>query len=104
MSVSRFHITLLNGTSVEATWLLPLSTIGVNGIIRGFQLFIEKVNGSERFINISDTTLRSYIITDLEGFATYTFSVLIYTVADGPRSIHLSLTMPDASEIYNIQL
>ena len=100
VSVSRFHITLLNGTSVEATWLLPRLTIGINGIVRGFKLFIDKVNGSERFINIPGTTLQSYIITDLEGFSTYTFSMLIYTVADGPRSIHLSLTMPDPSELY----
>ena len=80
--------------------MLPRSTIGINGIVRGFKLFINKVNGSERFITIPDTTLRSYIITELEGCSTYTFSMLIYTVADGLRSIHLSLTMPDASELY----
>ena len=100
MSVSGFHITLLNGTAVEATWLLPRSTLGVNGIIRGFKIFIEKVNGSERVINITDVTVRSYIITDLEGFATYMFSMIIYnTVADGPQGIHLTQKMPNASEL-----
>ena len=100
MSVSGFHITILNGTSVEATWTTPRSTIGVNGIIRGFKIFIEKVNGSERVINISDTLVRSYIITDLEGLATYVFSMLLYnTVADGPKGIHLTQEMPNASEL-----
>ena len=100
VSVSGFHTTVLNGTTVEATWLLPRSTIGVNGIIRGFKIFIKKVNGSERVISITDVAVRSYIITDLEGFATYVFSMILYnTVADGPKGIHLTQKMPNASEL-----
>lgn len=99
VSVTNFHITILNSTAVEAIWRLPRSTIGINGVVRGFKIYVDKVNGSRRVITVEGDMIQAYIITDVESSAQYYFSMLIYTVADGPRSILLPVTMPDSGEI-----
>ena len=40
---------------------------------------------------IPDNTTLAYIVGNLERNTAYTFSVLAYTVADGPKSIHLTV-------------
>lgn len=101
MSVTAFHIDILNSTTVEVTWRLPYS--GINGFVRGFKIYVDKINGSEIVEDVKGETARAYIITDLEQSARYLFSMLIYTVADGPRSIHLPVTMPDSGKpVYSI--
>ena len=101
MSPANFHISVLNSTAVEATWQLPTSRTGLNGVVRGFKIYIEKINGSERIIDLKGADIEVFIITDLEPSAEYLFSILMYTVADGPQGVHLPLTMPDSSELIN---
>lgn len=79
---------------MEASWTLPRT--GLNGWVRGFKIFVEKFNGSARVITISDNTTLAYIITDLEPTKQYTFSMLVTTVADGPRGILLTQIMPES--------
>ena len=98
IALKTFHITLLNSTVVEAVWRLPSSTIGINGIVRGFKIIVDKVNGTRQIINVEDEGAQTYIITDLEQSATYLFSILIYTVGDGPRSVILQITMPHSGD------
>ena len=96
IAVSNFHITTLNSTTVEAVWRTPYHNTGINGIVRGFKIIIDKVNGTQQIINVEDGDAQAYIITDLEQSATYLFSIVIYTVGDGPQSVILQLTMPDS--------
>lgn len=96
--VTNFHVTLLNSTAVEVTWRPPTSTVGINGDIRGFRLYVDQVNGTLQTINIEDDFAREYLVTDLQPSATYLFSILIYTIADGPQSVRLQVTMPDGSK------
>ena len=85
-------MTILNSTAVEVTWTLPVS--GLNGIARGFKIFADKINGSETIINVADNKTEAYIISELEPSSQYLISMLIYTVADGPPGIHLTVNMP----------
>ena len=93
-----FHITPLNSTIVEAVWRLPVVTYGINGIVRGFKIIVNKVNGTRQIVDVEDENAQTYIITDLEQSATYLFSILIYTVGDGPQSVILQITMPDSGD------
>ena len=96
--ITNFHITVLNSTAVEATWRPPTSTADIGGEIRGYKLVVDKINGTVTIININDEFLRYYIVKDLEPSATYLFSIILYTVGDGPQSVRLQVTMPDGSE------
>lgn len=71
----------------------------MNGRVRGFKIFVEKFNGSARVIDIEDNTTLAYIVTDLEPTQQYTFSMLITTVADGPRGILLTQKMPESGKL-----
>ena len=102
--MTTFHITTLNSTTVEAVWRLPFVTTGINGIIRGFKIIINKVNGPQQTINVDDDNAQAYIITDLQQSATYFFSILIYTIEDGPQSVIVPITMPDSGDHYKIEL
>ena len=98
IGLSNFHVTILNSTTVEAVWRLPYATTGINGIVRGFKIYVVKVNGTRQIINVEDPTAQTYIITGLEQSATYLFSIVIYTVGDGPQSVILHKTMPDSGD------
>ena len=104
VAIEAFHITTLNSTTVEAVWRLPAATAGINGIVRGFKIIVDKVNGAQQIINVEDEHAQAYIITDLEPSATYFFSILIYTVGDGPRSVIRQIAMPDSGDRYVIEL
>jgi hypothetical protein len=79
----------INTTAIEATWELPSTNLR-NGFIRGYRLFVLSGGRSVRNITIPDNTTLGYIVGGLQRATAYTFSVLAYTVADGPRSIHLT--------------
>ena len=49
-------------------------------------------SGSERVIDVTNRREDEAIVGDLEPGTAYSFSVLAYTVADGPRSIYLTLS------------
>ena len=98
IGLSNFHITILNSTAVEAVWRLPYITTGINGIVRGFKIYVVKVNGTRQIINVEDPAAQTYIITGLDPSAAYLFSIVIYTVADGPQSVILHKTMPDSGD------
>ena len=70
-------------------WELP-SINNRNGFIRGYRLFVQRVGGEAWNITIPDNTTLAYIVGGLQKNTHYTFSVLAYTVADGPKSIHLT--------------
>ena len=81
---------MINSTAIEATWNLPGIYVR-NGFIRGYKLFVLTRNGTTiRNITIPDNDTMAYIVGRLERATPYTFSILAYTVADGPRSIHLT--------------
>ena len=95
---TSFHVVVLNTTAIEVQWNLPLFQLR-NGIIRGYRLFIQQQGEErERTINIVGNDTTEYIISGLEPGTAYIVSALAYTVGDGPRSIHLTVSTPLISE------
>ena len=95
---TSFHVVVLNTTAIEVQWNLPLFQLR-NGIIRGYRLFIQQQEEEqERTINIVGNDTTEYIISGLEPGTAYIVSALAYTVGDGPRSIHLTVSTPLISE------
>lgn len=95
---TSFHVVVLNTTAIEVQWNLPLFQFR-NGIIRGYRLFIQQQGEErERMINIVGNDTTEYIISGLEPGTAYIVSALAYTVGDGPRSIHLTVSTPFISE------
>ena len=86
---SQFHIEAINETAIEAQWDLP-GRYERNGIIRGYRLFVLTGDLVVKVINITNNNTLVYIIGGLEPSTAYTVSMLAYTVADGPKSIHLT--------------
>ena len=86
---TSFDLVVINATAIEATWELPSLNVR-NGFIRGYRLFVWSGGRSIRNITISNNGTLGYVVGGLERATPYTFSVLAYTVADGPRSIHLT--------------
>ena len=77
---------------MEVQWNLPLLNLR-NGEIRGFKIFYqESGSASESMVDVADGDAVEYIVSGLKAGTVYTFSVLAYTGADGPRSIHLSVS------------
>jgi hypothetical protein len=70
---------------------LPTITLR-NGIIRGFKIFVEEAggDGSEMVVDVMGNSTLAYIVTGLKPATAYIFSMLAYTVGDGPRGIHLT--------------
>ncbi|CAI8040608.1 Soluble scavenger receptor cysteine-rich domain-containing protein SSC5D [Geodia barretti] len=104
IAISAFHVTVVNSTVVEVTWQPPSTTVGINGDLRGFKLFVDKIDGNQTIIDIPGALNRAYFVTDLEELATYLFSILMYTVGDGPLSVRLQVTMPNASYVQLFQV
>ena len=94
----NFHVSLVNSTAVEVIWSQPSrNTIGLNGALKGFKIVVEKLNGITKIINISSNTtipIVAYIVNNLEPGQQYRFSMLMYTIADGPEGMHLTVKMP----------
>ena len=84
------HVVVLNSTAVEVQWNLPLANLR-NGVVRGFKVFYEGL-GSEQMMDIADGAANEYIVAGLQPGTVYTFSVLAYTVGDGPRSFRLTVS------------
>ena len=86
-----FHVTVLDCNSTRAEWDLPLPQ-NRNGLIRGFKVFVQPSEGGEEmeFIVIGNTTTE-LIVEGLTPSTGYVFSVLAFTVGDGPRTIHLTV-------------
>ena len=85
-----FDLEVINGTAIEATWDLPGINVR-NGFIRGYKLFVQTRDGTTvRTITIPDNDTMAYIVGGLKSATPYTFSILAYTVADGPRSVYLT--------------
>ena len=84
-----FDLEVISSTSIEAMWDLP-GIYDRNGIIRGYRLFVLRGGVEIRNINITGNDTLAYIVGGLQPATAYTFSVLAYTVADGPKSIHLT--------------
>ena len=82
---------VVNSTAIEALWELPAIDVR-NGIIRGYKLFVQSSGRDIRNITIPNNQTLAYIVSGLQRATLYTFSILAYTVADGPRSIFLTAT------------
>ena len=80
---------VINSTAIEAVWELPEINLR-NGIIRGYKLFVQSMGRDIRNVTITNNQTLAYIVGGLQRSTPYTFSILAYTVADGPRSIHLT--------------
>ena len=93
---TSFHVVILNSTAIELQWGLPVDTFR-NGIIRGYKLFIKQQGTiDDTVITVLDNSTTEYIITGLTANTAYVCSMLAFTVADGPRTIHLTaITMED---------
>lgn len=102
-SLRDFYVSALNSTAVGALWSLPIATLQnpFNGRLRGFKITAVTLNGTVRIIDIPDNTTRTYTITNLEPNTQYSFSILMYTVADGPEGIHLTVVMPGSGKYIN---
>lgn len=93
---TSFHILVLNSTSVELQWNLPLANLR-NGNIRGFRVFVEGIEDmTDLAIDVNNSEATEYIVNGLQPSTLYTFSVLAYTTSDGPRSIHLTVSTHSA--------
>ena len=82
----------MNSTTAEVLYELP-PIDSRNGIIRGFKIFVEEAgsdDGSEMVIDVMGNSSLAYIVTGLKPATAYIFSMLAYTVADGPRTIRLT--------------
>jgi hypothetical protein len=81
----------LNSTATEVQYDLP-PIDSRNGIIRGFKIFTQEAggDGSEMVIDVMGNSSLAYIVTGLKPATAYSFSMLAYTVADGPRTISLT--------------
>ncbi|XP_068676793.1 uncharacterized protein [Montipora foliosa] len=85
---SGFRVDTSTSTSVTASWRLPPKD-SRNGIIRGFKLFINRKcdKPDVQFVNVSNASLYTKIVTGLQGSTGYDLQVLAYTSAgDGPQS------------------
>lgn len=88
---TSFHVVVLNSTAVEVQFDLPFFEHR-NGVIRGYKIFVDPADGSEDELvfDILGNTTSAFIVNGLKPATAYIFSILAYTVADGPRSIHLT--------------
>ena len=88
---------VVNSTAIEVQYDLP-PLDSRNGIIRGYKIFVEEAggDGSEMVIDVMDNSSLAYIVKGLKPATAYVFSMLAYTVGDGPRGIHLTaITNPE---------
>ena len=79
---------VLNSTAIEVQWSPPLYDLQ-NGFIRGYNLFVWYPSG-DNFALLTVGNVTSYIVSGLQPSTVYAFSILAYTVGDGPKSIRLS--------------
>ena len=88
---TSFHVVVLNSTAVDVQFDLPLFEHR-NGVIRGYKIFVDPADGGgdELVFDVMGNTTSAYIVSGLKPATAYIFSALAYTVADGPRSIHLT--------------
>ena len=64
-----------------------------NGVIRGFKLFVQPaLGGEEMLFEVVGNQTTEFIVSNLTASTEYVVSALAYTVGDGPRSIHLTVT------------
>ena len=99
---TSFDLVVINSTAIEALWELPGYSVR-NGIIRGYKLFVQSQGRDIKNITITNNQTLAYIVGGLKRGTPYTFSILAYTVADGPRSIHLTaITLCECSNIVSI--
>ena len=95
---TNFHVVVLNSTGIEIQWNLPPYNLR-NGIIRGFKLFVQpEGQGEEQVYTISNNETDEYIVGRLTPSTAYVCSILAYTIADGPRSIHLTVITRESSK------
>ena len=85
----NFHISVVNCSAIMTEWDLPSSST-INGVLRGFKLIYQAIDGTET-TKVLPANVTEYIIQGLLPSTSYVVSVLAYTVGDGPRSIHLTV-------------
>ena len=96
---TNFTIATINSTALEASWGEPVDP---NGIIEGYQLFLELVlvdasylGNDSRTFNLSASDF-SQVIGDLHPFATYRLDVrAITSVGPGNRTSQMGTTAED---------
>lgn len=84
------HVVPLNNSAIELQWNLPLLNLR-NGRIRGFKIFFRAISSStEEMVDVRNPRATEFIIGGLMQATYYSFSVLAYTIAEGPRSVYLT--------------
>lgn len=83
---------VLNSTAIEFEWELP-PTEHRNGIVRGYKLFVREGGSStERTTEVQGSEVNEFIVTGLRPGMPYECSMLAFTVADGPRTLVLTVS------------
>ncbi|XP_031556507.1 Down syndrome cell adhesion molecule-like protein 1 homolog, partial [Actinia tenebrosa] len=78
-----------SSTSVYVYWApLDRNAKCINGVLRGYKIAY-KISGryyNLQNVDVKQPTARSFLVTRLQKFTTYSFQVLAYTIEDGPLS------------------
>ncbi|KAL5494002.1 hypothetical protein EMCRGX_G015270 [Ephydatia muelleri] len=83
---ANFRVLVLNSTAAQVTWSPPTTT-QLNGRLRGYRLFYRpEGTPQDAMVTIDGGGAQSYIAGDLSPATAYVFSVLAFTLGDGPRS------------------
>ena len=88
--------TVLNAYSFIITWSPPRSS-SQNGVINHYNLQLNDTTG------LRSVTQTSYTAKNLHPYFIYTYSIAAFTVDTGPYSLQMSVRMPEAGKIKNIQ-
>ena len=89
---SFFHVVVINSTAIEFQWERPPLEFQ-NGIIRGYKLFYrEQGSMIERMVDVPDPDSTVQIVAGLSPGTAYVCSMLVYTSADGPRTLYLTVS------------
>ena len=88
----------VDSSTAVLQWIPPTSQ-NHNGVIRGYTVNVTALNvGSFRQVGVTGTTA---VIVSLVPSFTYTLSVAAYTVAIGPYSAPVNITMPQDGKIWS---
>lgn len=86
------NIVSLDSTTVEIYWESP-SPADHNGIIRNYRIGVVNINSGQTHEVVTTSTIA--VIGELAPSYTYSFSVAAHTIASGPYSLAVHITMPE---------
>ena len=85
-------MTAINSTTLLVSWMPPPFE-HQNGIIREYRVNITEMETGMVYRLV--TTARSLTVPSLHPFYTYNCTVAAVTIAEGPYSVEVNITMPE---------